>query len=84
MKGALASVLPGLLLAALLRSRPRPDAAGAPAGSFRREYLLVAAGALLPMLTTGLAWPHYQVLALPMGLYAFRAPPGWARRSRAN
>ena len=69
----------GVLLAALLRSRARRDAAGAPADAFRREYLLVAAGAILPMLTTGLAWPHYLVLALPMVLYAFVAPPEWAR-----
>jgi 4-amino-4-deoxy-L-arabinose transferase-like glycosyltransferase len=61
----------GLLLGALLASRARERDPGA---DFRREYLLAAAGAILPILTTSLAWPHYLMLALPTALYALVAP----------
>jgi hypothetical protein len=36
---------------------------------FRRDYLVVSIGAILPILTMGLAWPHYPVLAIPMCIY---------------
>jgi hypothetical protein len=61
----------GLLLAAL---RPRRAREHCPEEGFRREYLLVAAGALLPIVTMSLAWPHYLMLAVPVALYVLVAP----------
>jgi MFS family permease len=61
----------GLLLGALLPGRGRERA---PEAAFRREYLLLATGAILPMLSTGLAWPHYLMLAVPLVLVVFVAP----------
>ena len=53
---------------ALLPGRlpPEPGPASGGERAFRREFLALALGAILPLLATGLAWPHYLLLTVPM------------------
>jgi hypothetical protein len=52
------------------------------AEALRLDLLLMGCGAPLPMLTMGLAWPHYLMLALPLALllvFGAMREPAWRR-----
>ncbi|MBI3450519.1 MAG: DUF2029 domain-containing protein [Acidobacteria bacterium] len=70
-----AGVLAILALAVWMGRERRP----AGKGGFDAEFLMVGVGPLVPILASGLAWPHYLVLALPLGLYLLRPRerPAW-------
>jgi len=41
-------------------------------GGCDAEFLMVGVGPIIPILSSGLAWPHYLVLALPLCIYLLR------------
>ena len=72
---ALNVVAVGILAWIVWRRRQEQEA-------FRLELLLVGCGAVLPILTMGLAWPHYLMLALPLALtlvFGASGLPLWRR-----
>jgi len=63
-----AGVLAILALAVFMGRERHPEGKG----GLDAEFLMVGVGPLVPILASGLAWPHYLVLALPLSLYLLR------------